>query len=77
MVFIAGDNFQQEDNAEDPDLFQIQTFPFENNTENNSQFEEPLLDFKDQLLSEEITSIIFEDSEDKLQCWTAYLCQTP
>ena len=59
MVYLAGTDVEQEDNTEDPDLFQPRTFPFEYTTENNSQFEEPLLNFKKQLLSEEITSIPF------------------
>jgi len=64
MVYVAATNVEQEDNTEDPDLFQAQTYPFEYNTENNSQFEDPLLSFKDQLLSEDITSINYVEGKD-------------
>ena len=63
MVYVVATNVEQEDNTEPSNLFQVQTYPFENNTENNSQFEKPLLKFKDQLLSGNITSILLENTD--------------
>jgi GH25 family lysozyme M1 (1,4-beta-N-acetylmuramidase) len=63
LVYIVATNIKEENNTEPPPLFEIKTYDFEYNTENNSQFEEPLLKYKDQLLSENITSIVLNDKD--------------
>ena len=66
VVFFVATNVKQEDNTEPPPLFVTGTTAttyFQFDTENNSNFEQPLLQYKDQLLSEEISSVVFDDKD--------------
>jgi len=64
VLYVVGTDYKQEDNTKPFDIFNlIPPTAFEYATENDSNFEQPLLSYKDQLLSEEITSIIFDDTD--------------
>jgi len=63
MVYLVATNVKQEDNTEPPNTLETLQTAFEHDTENDSNFETPLLKFKDQLLSEKISSIISDDDD--------------
>lgn len=63
VVFLVATNVKQENNTEPTPLFETQPTYFEFDTENDSNFENPLLNYKDQLLSEEISSVLFDDKD--------------
>lgn len=63
LVYVAATNVKQEDNTNpEQELFPLK-FPFEYDSGNDSNFTQPLLKFKEQLLSEQISSVLIDDDD--------------